>query len=204
MRDRRQFMISGSAALLLPSVASAQGPALYRCEGCDGVFDRPAESLSSSYTITEAEGPGEPMVLKGQVFQTDGTTPASGVVIYAYHTDHEGLYANGSDESRYSRRHGRLRGWVKTDAEGRYEFRSIKPAPYPGTSIPAHIHPTILEPGRRPYWIDDVVFDGEAGVTNAYRRRMSGRGGNGIILLQRDSDGTWIAVRNITLERHPA
>ena len=70
-------------------------------------------------------------------------------------------------------------------------------------TIPAHVHLFLREPGRRPYYIDDVVFDGEFGVDAAYRARQEGRGGSGIVRLDRTPDGTLTAVRDIRLERHP-
>jgi protocatechuate 3,4-dioxygenase, beta subunit len=125
------------------------------------------------------------------------------VVIYAYHTDAAGLYSRGTPETEWSRRHGRLRGWVRTDAAGRYLFDSVKPGPYPNDTMPAHVHLTVAEPGRRAYYIDDIVFAGEFGVTPAYRARQELRGGSGIVRLTR-ADGVWIARRDIVLEPHPA
>ena len=125
------------------------------------------------------------------------------MVVYAHQTNAEGLYAGGSAESEWSRRHGRLRGWVRTGEDGRYEFSTVKPGRYPDRSDPAHIHLTVLEPGRRPYWIDDVVFAGEPGVAGAYTAEREDRGGSGIVRLQRKSEGGWLAERNIVLEPHP-
>jgi len=34
----------------------------------------------------------------------------------------------------------RLKGWVKTGADGRFEFLTIQPAPYPRGEVPAHVH----------------------------------------------------------------
>lgn len=92
---------------------------------------------------------------------------------------------------------------MKTGADGRYEFVTIKPAPYPTITEPAHIHLVVLEPGRRPYWIDDVVFAGEVRVDDEYRASRENRGGDGIVQLRRADDGTWIAERDIRLEPHP-
>lgn len=78
-----------------------------------------------------ANEPGEVMRIGGRVLHPDGKTPAPGVIIYAYQTNAEGLYANGTAETEWSRRHGRLRGWARTNAAGRYAFDTIKPAPYP-------------------------------------------------------------------------
>lgn len=181
----------------------AQRTSLYQCEGCEGARERDPATLNWQGRIGPGIDRGEPLRIEGRVLGSDGRTPAAGVVIYAYQTNAEGLYANGADTSTEARRHGRLRGWVVTAADGRYAFDTIKPAPYPDDVIPAHIHLTVLEPGRPPYWIDDIVFAGEHGVTDAYARSMENRGGSGIVTLSRDDRSRWLARRDIILERHP-
>ena len=176
---------------------------LYDCEGCEGVFERDADTLEATARMASEAEPGQRLTIDGTVYRTDGITPAEGVVIYAYQTNAEGRYANGSAETEWSRRHGNLRGWVRTGQSGRYSFETIKPAPYPGQTMPAHIHFTILEPGRQPYWIDDIVFEGEFGVTPAYRAGMTNKGGNGIVPLHSEGDKVFV-TRDIILERHPA
>lgn len=177
---------------------------LYNCEGCEATEEREAAGLPSRLRLAAAGEPGERLLLTGRVLAADGVTPVQNVVIYAHQTNAAGLYANGGPETIWSRRHGRLRGWVRSDAEGRYAFDTIKPAPYPDMTMPAHIHLYIKEPGRRPYYIDDVVFEGEFGVTAAYRARSELRGGDGVVRLGRTTDGIWTARRDIRLERHPA
>ena len=177
---------------------------LYNCEGCEAVGERPKTARAATVQLAGPDEPGERMILTGRVLAADGKTPAAGVVIYAHHTNHTGLYTNGSDETTWSRRHGRLRGWAVTGADGRYTFRTIKPAIYPDRSMPAHVHLFVGEPGRRPYYIDDVVFDDEFGVTPAYRKGCELRGGSGIIKLSRTSEGALLAQRDIRLEPHPA
>lgn len=176
---------------------------LYQCEGCEGSLERDAAALDWQTQISTPIEAGETFVFEGVVYQANGKTPAPNVVLYAYHTNADGLYANGSNESTWSRRHGRLRGWVKTGADGRYRFQSIKPAPYPNDILPAHVHITVMEPERQPYWIDDIVFDGEFGVTEKYRRSMVNKGGNGIVKSSRSADGIWEVTRDIILETHP-
>ena len=176
---------------------------LYACEGCEAVYERPAESLSWSAQVAGPDEPGERLVATGIVYATDGKTPQPGVVIYLHQTNAEGLYANGSDESEWSRRNGRLRAWVRTGADGRYRFETIKPAPYPDRTMAAHLHLILLEPGKRPYYIDDIVFDGEFMIDARYRARQELRGGSGIVTLTRDEAGRLLAVRDIVLERHP-
>jgi len=192
---------AADTALLQEAPPSAR-PNLYQCDGCEAVYERDAAVLSNRAVLAAASEPGERMVIEGTVYQTDGVTPAGGIVLYFWHTNAEGLYANGSDESAFSREHGRLRGWLKTGTDGRYTVETVKPAPYPDDSMPAHVHPVVLEAGRRPYYIDDIVFDGEFGVTPAYRKAAENRGGNGIVAPSREG-GVWRAERDIILEVHP-
>ncbi|MDP1909602.1 MAG: hypothetical protein Q8K85_14990 [Hyphomicrobium sp.] len=203
----RRAWLAGTSSLLMVGACralSANARAdLYDCEGCEAATERAPGNLT--WDVDIARGTlGEPLILDGTIVQPDGRTRASGVVIYMHQTNAQGLYANGSPETVWSRRHGRLRGWALTDAKGRYRFATIKPAPYPDMTLPAHIHLYISEPGRRPYYVDDVVFDGEHKVDAAYRARQQLRGGSGIVRLARSDDGKSLrATRNITLERHP-
>lgn len=176
---------------------------LYSCEGCEAVSERSPQSLDWTAVVAGPQEPGERLVATGTVYAADGRTPRPGVVIYMHQTNADGLYANGSDESEWSRRNGRLRAWVRTGPDGRYRFETIKPAPYPDMSMPAHLHLMIGEPGKRPYYVDDIVFDGEFMVDDRYREGQELRGGSGIVSLSRDADGVLVARRDIVLERHP-
>ena len=206
--QRRQLLttlLASAAALPWRVHAAAPAPRvrpdLYACDGCEALAEREPAALSPEASLPAAAG--EPLRLHGRVVHSDGVTPAAGVVLYAHHTNGAGLYADGDADSPWSRRHGRLRGWVRTGADGRYAFHSIKPAPYPGANIPAHIHLLVGEPGRPVYYVDDVVFAGEYGVDARYLARQELRGGSGVVTLTRDAAGAWIAQRDIVLERHP-
>ena len=91
---------------------------------------------------------------------------------------------------------------MKTDREGRYRFRTIRPAPYPNARIPAHIHPIVKEPQRNEYYIDEYVFADDPLVTGKERERMEGRGGTGVVDLARNNDGVWVGRRDIILGRN--
>jgi protocatechuate 3,4-dioxygenase beta subunit len=167
------------------------------CEGCEAVFDGIPDALSSQTRIAPANEPGQPLRIEGTVLDAQGR-PAPGVIVYAYHTDARGIYpANERAATVYGRRHGRLRGWVKTDAQGRYRFDTIRPASYPNSDIPQHVHMHVIEVGCCTYWIEDVLFDDDPFLTTE-RRESSGPGGNGVGALRRDGAG-WVVVRDIVL-----
>jgi protocatechuate 3,4-dioxygenase beta subunit len=186
---------------VLPVLAAAQSrPDLYRCEGCESIHEHPFDNLKPSTRIAAPGEPGERLVLTGRVVKPDGRTPAAGVVVYVHHTNAKGVYPMRGDETGWGRRHGYLRGWVKTGPDGEYRFETIRPAPYTGLTDPAHIHFIIKEPDRREYWIDDVWFTDDPLVTPAQKARLENRGGPGLVTPRREN-GVWLVRRDIILER---
>ncbi len=190
-----------SALLLSAATVGAQrervvgGP----CEGCDAVFIGMPTSIAAEGRLAPAGEPGVPMLLQGTIRNGAGQ-PAGGIVVYAYQTDAKGLYPSAPALQGSAARHGRLRAWARTDAQGAYRFVTIRPAGYPNTDIPEHIHLHIIEPGRCTYYIDDVVFEDDPRLTPRQRAAHDrGRGGTGVITPTRDGSGTWQARRDIRL-----
>jgi protocatechuate 3,4-dioxygenase beta subunit len=180
-------------------VAHVGGP----CEGCEAIFESPLhfEKLSWVDTLPDFNEKGPQLEVNGVVYQADGKTPAKNVMIYVYHTDQKGLYSKKGDETGWGKRHGYIRGWVKTDMNGRYKFYTLKPAPYPGGNIPAHIHVTIKEPDKNEYWIDEYLFGDDPLLTTEERQKQEKRGGSGIIKLV-SRNGFLFASRNIILGKN--
>jgi len=168
------------------------------CEACDLMYDGMPKTLSPQITIGTNE-PGEPMIIEGTILKKDGKTPASDIILYVYHTDAKGYYSNLPNEK--GNRHGHLRGWLKTGADGKYKFTTIRPAQYPSETIPAHVHPLIKEPGLSLYWIDEYLFDDDQYLTEDEKKRQEKRGGNGIIHLTK-KDGVWQGQRDIVLGKN--
>lgn len=190
-------------ALLLLFVAIAYvvnaqtTPALGPCEDCELMREGMPAALRWEAKLA---GPteGEEMIISGVIYEKDGKTPAANVILYVYHTDKTGRYTPASDQ-KDARRHGRMRGWMKTDSRGRYAFKSIRPGAYPGRKDPAHIHPIIQEPDGRYYWIDEYLFEDDPLVTTQIRANQEKRGGSGIVTLKKNQDGIWEGKRDIIL-----
>src|SRR4051812_3563417 len=87
------------------------------CDGCELMFEGMPERLGWQATIAGAGEAGEPLEMQGVIYQSDGRTPAPGVVLYVYHTDAKGYYSPAPGQI-HGRRHGHLRGWMKTDTTG--------------------------------------------------------------------------------------
>ena len=134
---------------------------------------------------------------------TDGK-PRANVVVYAYQTDAAGIYPPPEKSlSRWADRHGRLRGWAVSDANGKYTFDTIRPASYPGQSVPQHIHLHVIERGCATYYIDEVLFTDDPMLTEEERGERPERGGSGLTTPTRDQAiGTWQVVRDIHLGRN--
>jgi protocatechuate 3,4-dioxygenase beta subunit len=142
--------------------------------------------LKSRARIAPVDEPGIPLTMRGRVFRSDGRTPAPGITVFAYHTDRNGLY-----EERSKGPHAwRLRGWAKTDAAGRFDFETIRPAPYPGGNIPAHVHLSIEGPGVPRRWTAEVLFSDDDLVTAAEREKSAREGVFGGVRTVRKHDGT--------------
>jgi protocatechuate 3,4-dioxygenase beta subunit len=169
------------------------------CEGCEAVFEGMPRSLRSQARIAPQGTPGQAMTVTGRVHARDGK-PRAGVVIYAYQTDAGGVYPRPDmSHGRASDRHGALRGWAVTDAEGRYRFDTIRPGSYPSRDTPEHIHLHVIERGCATYYIDDLMFTDDPLATPALlRAHRAGRGGNGLATPSR-ANGRWQAVRDIRL-----
>ena len=174
------------------------------CEGCELYTQGMPKKLNWETTLAVDEK-GEKLQISGIIYQKDGKTPAPNVILYIYHTDSEGLYKAAPNQTQ-AKRHGRLRGWMITDAQGRYQFTTIKPATYPDTKFLAHIHPTIIEPNKNEYYIDDFVFDNDPNMSDKEKKNMQNRGGNGIVKLVKKiitknaaTEEVWIGKRDIVL-----
>jgi len=195
--ERRRFCLALAAGIAFAPARAAElvgGP----CDGCELIHVGRPKSPGASLRLAPEGEPGEPLVLEGLILHADGRTPAAGVVLYLHQTDARGQYAGGKGRAR---RHGRLRGWLQTGADGAYSIHTIRPVAYPGRDIPAHIHATVLEPGRNEYYLDDYVFSDDPLLASDYATRAKNRGGSGVLRLER-RDGTWHGRRDIVLGRN--
>ncbi len=177
------------------------------CEGCEAIYESPVpfEELGNMCWLPDWDGQGTKLAVNGVVYNADGT-PAAGVVIYIYHTDQTGVYPKRNDDPStpqggWGKRHGYLRGWMKTNEKGEYKFFTLRPASYPGGRNPAHIHVTVKEPDKNEYWIDEYLFDDDPFLTSEERKHSQNRAGNGI-LKTKDVGNMLKAERDIYLGKN--
>lgn len=120
-----------------------------------------ARQSSISMRLTGIDG--KPLHVRG-VIRDEAGKPVADALVYVYHTDARGLYSeNGMDESN-----PRLFGYMKTDAEGRYAYTTIRPGHYPDENEPVeqHVHYEISAVGFKPLitrvgFADDPFWKGK-------------------------------------------
>ena len=179
-----------AAALILGS-----GVPVSAQTGTEGQPYDPGPKAPSKIEIAGPNETGQRLVVTGQVFQADGVTPAPGVVLYVYQTDHTGLYNSNSSLPP------RLRGWMKTDSQGGYEYRTVRPAPYPGGQVAAHVHTQLWGGGVPSQWNTELLFADDPRVSERDRRGSTEAGSFAWVCTPKVSEGVARCVHNLRLKK---
>lgn len=149
-------------------------------------------------TIVEPAKGEQPLLVEGQVMQADGTTPAAGVVVYVFHTDSSGYYNRQRGEPP------RLRGWMRTDSEGRYAYRTIRPAPYPNQRNAAHVHVQLWGEATPPQWGTTLEFADDPLLPAEERDKSAALGRFGFVCSPtRDAQGVEHCHHDLRLKTTP-
>lgn len=139
---RRQLAVAlvAAPALWLGARAQAAGPLRPTPAQTEGPFYPVALPTDSDFDLLRhgalAYPQGEPAWLDGVVTDLAGR-PLRGAQVDIWQCDHAGHYHHPGDGGRADARFQGF-GRVLTGADGRYRFRTIRPAPYPGRT--PHIH----------------------------------------------------------------
>ena len=140
-------------------------------------------------SIARSGTPGVPLFVSGTVRDAAGQ-PLADAVVDVWQASPVGLYENQDP----TQENMNLRGRFRTDAEGRYHFRSVRPAGYPvpvdgpcGVLLkaqrrhpnrPAHLHFMVSKPGFK-VLVSQVYADDdenlESDPTFGVTRRLIGR-----------------------------
>lgn len=170
------------------------------CEDCDIMYINQPQIISPVDTSLGWYESGDKLLLTGKIFEPDGTTPAKDILLYYWQANAMGVYPDGKQLDKSAKRHGYIRGWVKTNDKGEYSIYTIRPGAYPNDNTPAHIHILIKEPGfPNEYYIDDINFDDDPLLIPSLKKYPpEKRGGSGIVRLLR-KDSLFVAEHNIVL-----
>lgn len=159
------------------------------CDGCELMYVGMPKNIKSIDTSVGWTEEGQKLLITGTVYKIGGKIPSPNVVIYYWQTDNNGNYSPKQGMDEQAKRHGYIRGWVKSDEDGKYSIYTIRPAPYPNDHMPAHIHTSIKEPNiPDEYYIDEFVFDDDILLTGKKRKTLENRGGSGVLRVLIDKD----------------
>ena len=151
------------------------------CEGCEAIYEYGNKNLTHVDTLPKFKETEPKLKITGTVYKNDGKTPAQNVILYIYQTNREGIYETKGDEKGWAKRHGFIRGWIKTKSDGTYNFLTFRPSSYPNRLEPEHIHMTVKEPSRNEYYIDDIMFIDDELLTDEKKNNLRNRAGSGIV-----------------------
>lgn len=156
------------------------------------------KNAPAKVTLTSQNEPGERLTVSGVVYGADGK-PLAGASVYVYHTDATGRYTPGPQDDN---RNPRLRGYLRTDAQGRYEYTTIKPAPYPGENgPPAHIHYHVNAPGHQER-VFEIIFEGDPRISAQIRAEAAKEdSGFSQRKLTREATGGWRCTQDVKLKK---
>ena len=148
---RSALTLAGLGAALLSSRGHAALPTPAQTEGpfYPPPRDRPDDQ---DWDLVKVEGQvreagGEVLHLTGHLLDLNGA-PVAGALVEIWQCDVNGRYLHTGDRSSRPRDPGfQGFGAIRTDAQGHYRFRTIRPVPYPGRT--PHIHARIITPDRR-------------------------------------------------------
>jgi len=173
------------ALLLFPALAAAQAPTVA------------PGNAPVRVTLHPSGEPGSALTISGVIYAADGRTPLRRASVYVYQTDAKGYYA--PDDARASG-NPRLRGYMRTDSSGRYEFHTIRPGSYPGSRNPGHIHYHVNAPGYEER-VFEIVFDDDPLIPEQWRREAT-RPNSGVAIVKLSRNGAgWKGVQNVTLRK---
>jgi protocatechuate 3,4-dioxygenase beta subunit len=152
-------------------------------------------------SIVSKDEPGAPLAVSGTVRNAAGQ-PIVGALLYLFHTDAQGHYARGS---AMNERNARLFAFIKTDGEGRFEFKTVRPGGYPAPpghdserdQIPQHIHIQVSAAGYQ-FRNLQMVFQDDPRMT-PYWLDWARKRNHPVVTVNRDKDGVQHAVCEIIL-----
>ncbi|HET6669744.1 MAG TPA: hypothetical protein VFH15_05885 [Pyrinomonadaceae bacterium] len=201
---RRNFLKHASAFAVALPLVEVSTLSLFGCGPASSAEQKAVtprvENVPAKTTIVSEKEPGLPLIVSGTIYAPDGHKPLEGITLYVYQTDATGVYSTsgaGGDN-----RNTRIHGMMRTGTDGRYEFRTIKPASYPGTRISAHIHAYVSGPDYPEYWIDEYIFADDPFVGEDVKQKFRGLGSfSPVLTLTKGNDGILRGVRDIKVER---
>ena len=182
------------ASLLLATAVWPQGtdliPAPYLAPKYVAPPDAPSDAI-----IAGRDERGDRLIVTGR--SLDQGRPVANVSIYAFHADMDGLYTR---DGRNSDQNARLFATLRTNAEGRYRYETIRPHGYDG--LAAHVHHVVTATGYKPR-LCDLWFGDESYFETRRRSGLPLSAGPPMFVRMptRDADGVWRVTHDLEMLR---
>ena len=179
MTRRFALAMAGTAAALRvnPAHAAITTPAQTAGPFYPPPNERPADTDWDLVKVAGQvrEAGGEVLHLFGQVLTVDGA-PVPDALIEIWQCDVNGRYHHSGDSGEGRPLDTGFQGFgaIRTDAEGNYRFRTIRPVAYPGRT--PHIHARILPPGGRELITQIYLLDEAANQRDFIFRSLGAAG----------------------------
>ncbi len=165
-------------------------------------FEKYKAPEGSSFFIsnTPKSERGDRMVVRGVVMDAD-KKPVANASVYIYHTDAQGRYNDTEPRPGFGGEQPRLFGYMRTDSVGRYVYGNIRPAAYPGLTLPAHVHFVVQADGFQSR-VFEFWFEGDPMIKEDH---LAGQAKDPDRFLMRkavrDTNRVWQITNDILMER---
>lgn len=151
--------IKGISAATMSNSTKNETDCGYTDAATEGPFF--VKNTAKAVNINFTNLPGNPMNVSGAIYgDTEGNVLVPNAKIEIWHCDDEGVYhpTGNGNISKYKNTQIALRGYVISDKNGKYSFRSIVPGLYSGRR--RHIHYKISAKGfktltTQSYWLSE-------------------------------------------------
>lgn len=159
-------------------------------------YDYSEQQLNNTDTIPGFESKKDKLKVYGTIYLSDGVTPAKDVILYIEQADESGDFdLRKKNDIRYVHN----RGWVKTDANGKYTFYTYVPGNDRRYNQMKQLFPIIKEPSKPEYEIATFLFDEDPLLSKLCRKRMAKKGDLTRILKLKKVDGLFVTKKDIIL-----
>lgn len=161
------------------------------------IYDYAEDQLTSTDTIPGFDSKSNKLKISGVIYESDGVTPAKDVILYIDQADE-----NGDFDLRFhnEKRYVHNRGWVKTNADGRYTFFTFIPGNDRRYNQMQQLFPIVKEPSKEAYEIASFLFEDDPFLTKTCRKRMAKKGDVSRILNPKNENGLFVVQKDIVLK----
>lgn len=143
--------------------------------------------------------PGEALLVRATVKDAAGQ-PAANALVYAYQTSAKGWYSDRAPHiggNSGDTKHARLFGYARTGANGAFELVTIRPAGYPRSDLPCHIHLGLTAADGAELWTE-ICFEDDPRLTPAARAEAL-RAGFVLVRPEKDGERGWVCAPEFRL-----